>query len=126
MYSKEEIEKKRLSALALRQKKNINSENVPKTRVAIVPTGVNKNNFQGTSSSNKSNVYRQKSTQNRFDPISTNKFYPNKTESIMGNCIMIKNDRFAVELAKFSASLIELFKTIPTKAYGKIIIYFFI
>ncbi|XP_043480130.1 SWI/SNF-related matrix-associated actin-dependent regulator of chromatin subfamily A-like protein 1 [Leptopilina heterotoma] len=120
MYSKEEIEKKRLSALALKQKKNTNSENTPAK--VPVPNLQNKTNFQGTSSTNsfpnKSGVFRQKPTQKRFDPLNTNKFYGNnKTDVVTGNCVMIQNNRFGVELTKYSSALVEVFKTIPSKAY---------
>lgn len=140
MYSKEEIEKKRLLALALKQQKNSNLENAPvrapvstSTSKSVFQTPTNKSNFQTstnksifqTSTStnspwqkNNSGVLRQKSAQNRFDPMNSNKFYGNKTESVTGNCIVIQNDRFAVELAKYHLPLIEVFKTIPSKAYG--------
>lgn len=121
MYSKEQIEKKRLSALALKQKKNRNSENAP-ARVPVQNVQ-NKNNFKGPSANscpNKSGVFRQKPTQNRFDPLNTNKFYGNsKTDVVTGNCVMFQKNRFAVELAKYSSALVEVFKTIPSKAYGK-------
>ena len=137
MYSKEDIEKKRLQALAIKQRKygNLNnatkSQGVPETNKNIRSNENNlpstsKNSLFSKSESNKnSGVLKQQFQQNRFNPMKAKNFYRNSDQLVIGNCYMVQNDRFAVDLSKYHPPVIDVFRTIPSKAYGIIIRHLF-
>lgn len=51
-------------------------------------------------------------------PSTAQQFYGN-TKTITGSCYLISDERFAVDLAGYSAQAIAIFKTIPTRFYSK-------
>ncbi|XP_046969664.1 SWI/SNF-related matrix-associated actin-dependent regulator of chromatin subfamily A-like protein 1 [Vanessa cardui] len=126
--TKEEIERKRLAALQKRQEKLINQQ--------CVQNNFNKQNPSNTFSPIKSfgagsvkpsagpvkpsagshigfHPYGKPESSKRF---TENAFIPS-TKVVTGTVYLISEDRFEVNPSEFSAPLINIFKTIPSKTY---------
>ena len=132
MYSAEEIESKRLRALALKKKSaslgNTPTNGIPETnknnRYNLHSTTTNSRPISKWNKSSPGVLRQQQAQQIRYDPIKSNNFYTKSHQKITGNIHMIAFDRFSVDLSKFYSPVIDVFRTIPSKAYG--IIYYFI
>lgn len=107
MCSPEEIEKKRLLALQKRQQAQLKTQSTP-----------NSSTQQQSKLNDNGNIMRQNKSNNRFNPIEPRNFF-SQTVSVTGKCYMISNDRFALETSSFVPAIIEIFKTIPSRIYGK-------
>lgn len=106
--SPEEIEKKRLLALQKRQQAQLKAQSTPNNSSTQQQSKLNDNK----------NIMRQNKSNNRFNPIEPRNFF-NQTLSVTGKCYMISNDRFALETSSFVPEIIEIFKTVPSRIYGK-------
>ncbi|XP_019885387.1 SWI/SNF-related matrix-associated actin-dependent regulator of chromatin subfamily A-like protein 1 isoform X3 [Camponotus floridanus] len=104
--SPEEIEKKRLQALARKQQSQLNTQTTPRNSP-----------MQQPNHNNSTNVMRSIRKNNRFNPIETKNFF-SRTSVLTGKCYMISNERFALEISSFVPAVIETFKTLPSRAYG--------
>lgn len=105
LCSKEEIEKKRLSALHKRQNKISNTSTSPLNKLnrktCPLRDNLQKNLPYLTPRSDQT-------TQNV--PV---------TKVVTGNVYLISEDRFEVNPSEFCAPLINIFKTIPSRIYGE-------
>lgn len=109
MCSPAEIEQKRLLALQRRAQAQLKTQNTPTS--SQTPR-------QTTHKSDSTNVLKQNKTNNRFNPIEPKNFF-NPTIPVTGKCYMITNERFALETSSFVPAIIETFKTVPSKLYGR-------
>ena len=78
---------------------------------------------------NSYNKIQNKKQSNRFNPMgatSTKDFYGYCQQVCEATCSMLNNTRFAVETSLFHPTLIDLFKTIPSRLYGKNFILYFV
>jgi len=66
------------------------------------------------------NVARQNKSNIRFNPIEPRNFFT-QTSTLTGKCYMISDDRFALEISSFVPAIIDTFKMIPSRIYGKFI-----
>lgn len=128
--SPEEIEKKRLLALQKKKEAQLKAQNTfrnsslhdefkhNENRNIKDNTVVRSNPMHEQSRhSDSTHIIRQDRPSNRFNPIESKNFF-NKKTLVTGNCYMITDDRFAVELSTFVPEIIETFKTIPSRIYG--------
>lgn len=151
MYSKEEIERKRQQALE-RKKQNVPVPNnspstgstnslksfmsnfTNKNSISYMSSGANQNVAPNLSnkkpygySPNKSqSTIKQQSSANRYNPIAstTTRFYGNAEQCEL-TCLMTSSNRFVVEQSKYNEAIVNnLFKTIPSRLYGKYYIIF--
>lgn len=116
--SKEEIERKRLAALHKIKSKLSQSQhnyyNVPSSSQQRVPSPI-----------------KNVSSNHSFHPYLRNERTSNKqSESpvpvikvVSGTVYLVSEDRFEINPSEFCTPLINIFKTIPSKSYGKIISY---
>ncbi|XP_077274708.1 SWI/SNF-related matrix-associated actin-dependent regulator of chromatin subfamily A-like protein 1 [Temnothorax americanus] len=102
----EEIEKKRLLALQKRQEAQLKAQRSPKDSPAR----------QQTHLSDGTNVARLNKSNVRFNPIEPRNFF-SQASNVTGKCYMISQDRFALELSAFVPEIVEIFKTVPSRAY---------
>ncbi|XP_072765590.1 SWI/SNF-related matrix-associated actin-dependent regulator of chromatin subfamily A-like protein 1 isoform X3 [Anoplolepis gracilipes] len=102
--SLEEIEKKRLLALQRRQQALLKIQTTPSSSPVQQPKY-----------NNSTNVMRPNKLNNRFNPMETKNFF-NRTV-VTGKCYMISGERFALETSSFASSVIETFKTVPSRSY---------
>ncbi|XP_014235599.1 SWI/SNF-related matrix-associated actin-dependent regulator of chromatin subfamily A-like protein 1 [Trichogramma pretiosum] len=141
MYSQEEIERKRQQALQRQQQKaackppvvsplnapknNGNSYTSPKNSSSSSITNFfspnsNRKSLGGSNQFKSQSAYKQQASANRYNPISSNKFYgtqQNKPPLCEAECSMISINRFTVDMSKYHLPLIEVFKSIPTRNY---------
>jgi len=103
-----EIEKKRLLALQRREQAQLKARN----------TSCKVNNVISEPTYKVDSIIKQKRSHNRFNPIEPKNFF-NRMSTVTGKCYMINNDRFALETSTFVAAVIDTFKTIPSRMYGK-------
>jgi len=102
-----EIEKKRLLALQRREQAQLKTQSI----------SCKANNIS-QSTCKVDSVIKQNRSHNRFNPIEPKNFF-NRTSTVTGKCYMINNDRFALETSTFIPTVIDTFKTIPSRMYGK-------
>lgn len=134
-YTQEEIEKKRLEAL--QRKQQIQS----KVKSPFDPGKVQRNQNKPITSFSQSTSSFQRSitdpilrsepnnsrigpmrtykTNNRYTPMTPQKFF-GINSVITGKCYMITNERFAIETSSYLSSVIEVFKTVDSRIYGKL------
>lgn len=62
---------------------------------------------------------RKYKTNNRYTPMTPQKFF-GVNSVITGKCYMITNERFAMEISAYLSSVIEIFKTVNSRIYGKL------
>ncbi|XP_014210955.1 SWI/SNF-related matrix-associated actin-dependent regulator of chromatin subfamily A-like protein 1 [Copidosoma floridanum] len=138
MYSKEEIERKRLEALKRMQQKTVTSSGSVSTPNVTKPPAISnfinqnqssyyrnnenyssKPNFTNENYQNKSKrVFKQQGVSNRYSPMQRpNNFYGNQQPMCEATCVMLTNNRFAVETSSYHQKLIDLLKTIPSRLY---------
>lgn len=118
----EEIEKKRLLALQRRQQSQLKAQSTPTSSQIHQQSKLNDNENiaqqNKTNLNDNENIARQNKTNNRFNPIEPRRFF-NPMLSVTGKCYMISDDRFALELSAFVPEIIDIFKTVPSRIYGK-------
>jgi len=66
------------------------------------------------------NIARQNKSNNRFNPIEPRNFFTQRS-TVTGKCYMISDDRFALEMSSFVPAIIDTFKMVPSRIYGKFI-----
>jgi len=121
----EEIEKKRLLALQRRQQSQLKAQSTPTSNQTYQQSKLNDNEHIARqikkNLNDNENIIRQNKTNNRFNPIELKKIF--NPMSVTGKCYMISNDRFAIELSAFIPEIIDTFRTIPSRIYGKYVYY---
>lgn len=118
MCSREEIERKRLAALQKRQNKFVISNNNGETSPGHSHAGPIRN-IPGIF--HKSFQPYPKSSPSKQPDVSVP-----ITKVVSGTVYLISEDRFEVNPSEFCIPLINIFKSIPTRSYGKCLIIFFV
>lgn len=100
-----EIEQKRLLALQRRQQAQLKTQTIPTSSPV-----------QQAKSNDDTNVMRSNKLNNRFNPMEAKSFF-SRTSVLTGKCYMISSERFAVEISSFEPTVINIFKTLPSRSY---------
>lgn len=110
--SKEEIERKRLAAIQKRQLK-LSSPSSPLGNVSISNTTQNSPSFTSQNITGRKLYHPYKKPEiNETENIPV-------TKVISGTIYLISEGRFEVNPSEFCVPLINIFKSLPSKCYGK-------
>lgn len=132
MYSKEEIDRKKIEALARKNKNQQQNNGRPAVPATNQPKPVPSSNSVASLSSlnNGSNgntpnrgsnptktVTKSHIQNNRFNPIAPKPFYGIQNK-VSVNIFMISMKKFAADPSSFSQEFIDICKTIKSKSWG--------
>lgn len=112
--TKEQIEQKRLAALQKRLAKNNN--HVPHAPQCTKPSDQPEHLKQGQSKNNSAHTFHPYSRPNSSKQFTTTVPVSNV---VTGSVYLISEDRFEVNMSEFCPPLINIFKTLRSRSYGK-------